>query len=68
MKKRIMKILTALSVVAVITVGGTLAYLHTITETKSNVFSSDKNISIQLREPAWDGYTFEDLNLSLIHI
>lgn len=60
MKKRIMKILTALSVVAVVTVGGTLAYLHTVTETKTNVFSSNKNISIQLRELKWDGYDFED--------
>lgn len=61
--KRIKRIaLIAAAVITCITTGAavTLAYLHAQTETKNNVFTSDKKISIQLREPAWDGYTFED--------
>lgn len=39
---------------------GTRAYLQAQTETKTNAFTSNQNISIQLREPAWDGFTFDD--------
>ncbi|MEG0377663.1 MAG: hypothetical protein RR614_04205 [Eubacterium sp.] len=59
-KKRASLILTGGLVVAVIIVGLTLALLQTTTGTKTNVFSSNKNIAIQLREPEWDGYEFED--------
>ncbi len=43
-------------------VGGTLAYLHKTTETVQNTFSSNKSIGISLREPLWDGYTFENVS------
>lgn len=60
MKKKQIGILVSIAVIAVVAIGFTLALLHSTTETKTNAFSSNKNISIQLREPAWDGYTFED--------
>lgn len=59
-RNRIIKILITLSLIAVIGIGATLAYLHDITETKKNVFTSNKRISIQLREPLWDGYGYSD--------
>ena len=59
-KKRTGIILTSLLVIAVIAVGMTLALLQTNTGTKTNTFSSNKNIDIALREEAWDGYNFED--------
>lgn len=61
-KKRnsIIKFLILISLTAVLGIGATLAYLQDITETKRNVFASNKKISIQLREPKWDGYEFAD--------
>ncbi|WP_195268138.1 hypothetical protein [Eubacterium sp. 1001713B170207_170306_E7] len=59
MKKKQISILVGIAVTAVVAIGATLAFLHSTTETKTNTFSSDKNISIQLREPAWDGYGFD---------
>ena len=32
------------------------ALLKTVTETKTNVFASDKSISIDLTEPQWERY------------
>lgn len=60
-RNRIIKCLIAMSITAVLGIGFTLAYLHDETETKQNVFTSNKKISIQLREPSWDGYQFTDL-------
>lgn len=59
-RKRAGLAITGLLVVAIIAVGATLALLSTTTGTKTNAFSSNKNISIQLREDQWDGYTFEN--------
>ncbi|ALU16162.1 hypothetical protein ACH52_3424 [Eubacterium limosum] len=59
-RKRAGLAITGLLVVAIIAVGATLALLSTTTGTKTNAFSSNRNISIQLREDKWDGYTFED--------
>lgn len=59
-RKRAGLAITGLLVVAIIAVGATLALLSTTTGTKTNAFSSNRNISIQLRENEWDGYTFED--------
>lgn len=59
-RKRAGLAITGLLVVAIIAVGVTLALLSTTTGTKTNAFSSNRNISIQLREDKWDGYTFED--------
>lgn len=41
-------------------IAGSLAYLHAVTQTKVNVFASDRKISIVLREYTWDGYDFND--------
>ncbi|WP_417089703.1 hypothetical protein [Eubacterium maltosivorans] len=59
-RKRAGLAITGLLVVAIIAVGATLAFLSTTTGTKTNAFSSNRNISIQLRENEWDGYTFKD--------
>lgn len=59
-RKRAGLAITGLLVVAIIAVGATLALLSTTTGTKTNAFSSNRNISIQLREDKWDGYTFEN--------
>jgi len=58
MKKKSLKILVALVAVAVISIGVTFAYLNSVTETKTNTFSSDKELKVELREEAWDGYAF----------
>lgn len=61
MKKNIGKaLLPALAVLLTVTAVGTYAYLHSVTATATNTFSSDKSISISLREPNWDGYVFDD--------
>lgn len=59
-KRKSRIIILAVCMMAVISVGSTLAYLHFVTETATNTFASDKSISLQLREPGWDGYTFAD--------
>lgn len=56
-KKKIAAIVSVLTV-ATLAVGATLAYLNDTTETVTNTFASNKNISISLREPGWDGYDF----------
>lgn len=53
-KKRIATTLGAMALTAVIAVGGTLAYLSTITETKRNEFTSSKNIDGTIEEKEWD--------------
>lgn len=49
-KKRIAATLGAMALTAVIAVGGTLAYLTHVTETKTNTFSSSKDITTELSE------------------
>ena len=51
-------LLLVCSVIAVMSVSGMAAYalLKTVTETKTNVFASDKSISIDLTEPQWERY------------
>lgn len=53
-KKQIFITLTAMALTAALTIGGTLAYLSAITETKTNVFSSDKGIEIDIIEKKWE--------------
>lgn len=49
----------------IIAAGATMAYLNDKTATVTNTFTpSGSNLSIQLREPAWDGYTFADADAS----
>ena len=59
-KKKVGAVILTASLAIVATVGITLAYLSDVTETATNTFASDKSISLQLREPKWDGYTFAD--------
>ena len=49
-------LLLVCSVIVVVSVSGMAAYalLKTVTETKTNVFASDKSISIDLTEPQWE--------------
>ena len=61
-KSRLGAIITSIAIIAVLTIGITLALLSATTDTKVNAFSSNKNIDIALREEAWDGYNFEDAN------
>ncbi len=61
-KSRLGAIITSIAIIAVLTIGITLALLSATTDTKVNAFSSNKNIDIALREEAWDGYSFEDAN------
>lgn len=44
----------------VLTVCVTLALMSKVTETATNTFTSDRSISLALREDKWDGFTFED--------
>lgn len=49
------KMFAIIGLVALIAVGSTLAYLSSVTETKTNVFTSDKNITANITETKWDG-------------
>lgn len=53
-KKKMAMTLGAMALTAVIAIGGTLAYLSTITNTKDNKFTSSGNITGKLEEPDWD--------------
>lgn len=57
-KRKIMLLAMALSVVAILAVGGTLAYF-TDTDAADNVFTVG-NVDIDLTEPKWDGQGTED--------
>lgn len=50
------KVITMLSIAltAVLIIGGTLAYLASVTEEKDNVFTFAENIKARLDEPNWD--------------
>lgn len=53
-KKRIATTLGAMALTAVIAIGGTLAYLSNITETKRNTFTSSGNIKGEIEESDWE--------------
>lgn len=53
-KKQLLITGAAVALTAVLAVGGTLAYMTAITETKKNVFTSDKGIKIELEEKEWE--------------
>lgn len=53
-KKRLAATLGAMALTAVLAVGGTLAYISTVTETKTNTFSSGSDIKGWVEETAWD--------------
>lgn len=61
MTKKLVLSLSSLVVAAAVAVGGTMAYLNAKTQTMTNTFkTSVTSLSGELREPNWDGYTFED--------
>ena len=51
--KKITATAAAMVLSAGIAVGGTLAYLNSVTETKTNTFTSSKNITTTLTETEW---------------
>ena len=60
-KKRLITTIASLALVGAISIGATLAYLSAQTNPMTNTFTAldeGKGLSIQLREPAWDGYDF----------
>lgn len=59
MKKKVLIAATSVALIATLAIGTTLALLRDTTEVVTNTFTSDKSISISLREPKWDGYVFE---------
>ena len=48
------KVVLSLCLVAVLAIGGTWAYLSSITDKVTNVFTFQSNISAELDEPTWD--------------
>ena len=55
-KKKLITTIASLALVGAISIGATLAYLSAQTDVMTNTFTSvGSNLSIQLREPAWDG-------------
>ena len=61
-KKKRKIVLCLVAAALVLAVGATVAYLAVVTGTKTNAFSSNKYLKIQMREPLWDGYNFGELN------
>ena len=51
--KKITATAAAMAISAGLAVGGTLAYLNSVTETKTNTFTSGKNITTTLTETEW---------------
>ena len=58
-KKKMLVTLLTIMLITVLTIGITMALLRTTTKAVTNTFTSDKEITISLREPKWDGYGFE---------
>lgn len=58
--KSVKKSILGLSCACLIVTGVTLAYINSVTETAENTFSSDRNLTLELKEPTWDGYQFGD--------
>lgn len=58
--KKILKIALALSLIAGISLSLSYALLTDSAGPAMNIFTSSRGIDIKLREPAWDGYDFDD--------
>ena len=58
-KRKILLVAAALCMIAILAVGGTLAYFTDTTEVKNNVFTVG-NVEIKLEEPKWDEQGEED--------
>lgn len=52
--KNKIKMFAIIALVALVAVGSTLAYLSSVTETKKNMFTGDKNITANITETNWD--------------
>ena len=63
MKKKVLLSLLSVALIVTVSVGATMALLRDTTDEVVNTFTSDKAISISLREPKWDGYGFEKTTL-----
>lgn len=60
-KKKLITTIASLALVGAISIGATLAYLNAQSQQMTNTFTpkdGGRNISIELREPGWDGYNF----------
>lgn len=61
----------AVILAAVLSIGGTLAYFTSITDTKTNVFTAPENsgdvFKAELSEPSWDAYPKDEMNRAVIH-
>ncbi len=60
-KKKLITTIASLALVGAISIGATLAYLSAQTNPMTNTFTAPgegKGLSIELREPGWDGYDF----------
>ncbi|MDL2258823.1 SipW-dependent-type signal peptide-containing protein [Eubacteriales bacterium OttesenSCG-928-K08] len=55
MNKKKLRIALAISLVAVLIVGATWAYLSDVTQKKKNVFTFSSGLTAELYEPEWDG-------------
>jgi hypothetical protein len=60
MKKKIVLGLTAMVLVAAMAIGGTLAFMTAKTADVTNHFHAAAGLTGEIREPAWDGFTFTD--------
>lgn len=58
-KRKILLVAAALCMIAILAVGGTLAYFTDTTDVKNNVFTVG-NVEIKLEEPKWDEQGEED--------
>lgn len=58
--KPVRKSLLVITSICLVTVSITYALLSKVTETATNTFSSDRKISLALREDKWDGYDFNE--------
>ena len=58
--KKITATAAAMAISAGLAVGGTLAYLNSVTETKTNTFTSGKNITTTLTETEWTADSGKD--------
>lgn len=57
--KKITLTAAAMVLSAGLAVGGTLAYLNAVTETKTNTFTSSRNITTTLTETEWTRFRKE---------
>lgn len=54
-KKRLATTVGAIALTAVLAIGGTLAYLSQVTETKKNMFTGSDNLKTTITETEWKG-------------